>query len=189
MSSMTPTFPVIDALVTRHAEDAAFYWSQLDGAIKSPTLQLDRLQHFNDLLDAHLDGLLVAGSQGWKPAMGALTRWKKAGEAFVCTWLAAQGDGPQRLNGVLALARASPQNVLRGIISALAWMPPGASTPILQQWGTVNMPPVAQVAALRAAALGGPDAVAALGNPLPAFLASADTQVRAAASRAIAPGP
>ncbi len=188
MSLITQTFPVIEALVARHAEDAAFYWSQLDGAIRSPTLRLDRLHHFNGLLDAHLDGLVVAGSQGWQPAMAALTRWKKPGEAFVCTWLAAQGTGRQRLDEVLEVAKVSPQNVLRGMISALAWLPPGCAAPVIGQWGHATMVPVAQVAALRAAALIGPEAVAALGSPLPDFLVCADSHVRAAACRALAGG-
>lgn len=179
-------FPVIDALVIRHAEDAAFYWSQLDGAIKSPTLRVDRLRHFNNLLDAHLDGLLVAGPQGWKRALGALARWKKPGEAFTCTWIAAQRNDAELLDEVLALVRTNPQNVLRGVVSALAWLPKRCSTSALERWGSPDADSAAQVAALRAAALIGPDAISALRAPLPHFLASSDKHVRGAACRAAA---
>ncbi|WP_267877617.1 hypothetical protein [Massilia frigida] len=33
-------FPIIAPLVRRHAEDAAFYWSQHDGSASSPHLTL-----------------------------------------------------------------------------------------------------------------------------------------------------
>lgn len=179
-------FPVIEPLVTRHAEDAAFYWAQLDGAIRSPTLRPDRLRQFDSLLDAHLDGLVVAGPNGWKPAMGALARWKKPGEAFVCTWLAVRSNASERLDDVLAVAHASPQNVLRGAISALAWLPTGGSLPVIRRWGAPDASPIAQVTALRAAALMGPEAIASLDGPLTGFLASPDHHVRSAACRAAA---
>lgn len=57
---------IIDATVLRHAEDAAFYWSQLDWTLRSPELGFPRLEHFNKLLQAHLDGLNIAGPTGWK---------------------------------------------------------------------------------------------------------------------------
>ena len=55
---------VIPALVARHAEDAAFYWSQQDAGATAFLVRPARLFHFDDLLDAHLEGLAVAGPEG-----------------------------------------------------------------------------------------------------------------------------
>jgi hypothetical protein len=60
---------IIPALVHRHAGDAAFYWQQHDGSAHSPLVGLPQLAEFDRLLDAHLDGLWVAGEPGWEIAM------------------------------------------------------------------------------------------------------------------------
>lgn len=52
---------VIEPLVRRHAEDAAFYWAQHDASAESPRLELSGLARFSQLLAAHLEGLEVAG--------------------------------------------------------------------------------------------------------------------------------
>lgn len=184
MSEPAFQFPVVGALVARHAEDAAFYWSQLDRAVTSPQVHPDRLAHFDRLLESHLDGLDVAASDGWKIAWRALERWHKAGEAFVCTWLALREDVQERLDAVLAAAARHPDQLLRGIISALARSPRERSLAVLRQWSSPGAAPPAQVAALRAAALLGRGGVAALSSPLLGYFTSADPHVRAAALRA-----
>ena len=78
---------VIAPLVARHASDAAFYWMRLDQSVTTFHLTLAHYRLFNSRLDAHLEGLEVAGAEGVQPAFAALERWKKPGEAFVCTWL------------------------------------------------------------------------------------------------------
>ncbi len=77
----------IEPLLIRHAEDAAFYWAQLDGAARAFNLYPERYTHFNRLLDAHLEGLLIAEEHGVAPALKALERWGQPGEAFVAAWL------------------------------------------------------------------------------------------------------
>jgi hypothetical protein len=86
--SLQASPPVIAPLVRRHVEDASFYWAQHDASAYSPRLSLSGLARFSDLLDAHLEGVLVAGSAGWAPTLDALERWKQPGEAFVCTYAA-----------------------------------------------------------------------------------------------------
>ena len=80
--------PIIPPLVTRHAGDAAFYWQQHDGSAHSPLVGLPQLLEFDRLLDAHLDGLRVAGEPGWEIALAQLQRWQRAPEVFVCAVLA-----------------------------------------------------------------------------------------------------
>jgi len=181
------SFPVIPPLVHRHAEDAAFYWSQLDSAERSPHFGLARYTHFNQVLDAHLEGLLVAGAEGIAPALNALKRWKGPAEAFACAWLAIQVNDADANAALLAQVRKQPDTLLRGLTSALAWAPRENTLPWLVQLGAVDAPVPDQVAALRAAALIGPDGVSALPSPLTAYIASPHGVVRAAACRAARP--
>jgi uncharacterized protein (TIGR02270 family) len=159
--------PVIAALIARHAEDAAFYWSQRASNAFSPRLDFDRLAHFDRLLDAHLDGLRVAdrqiadtdgrsGDGGWHYAFKNLSRWKTAGEAFVAYVLAletgAAGD-VSRLQALWPLLEKHADTMLSGAVSALGWIEEETARPWLEHWITRGDFPLLQEAALRAYAI------------------------------------
>jgi hypothetical protein len=185
MSLQAP--PIIAALVRRHVEDASFYWAQHDASAYSPRLSLSGLARFSDLLDAHLEGVLVAGSAGWPPTLGALERWKQPGEAFVCAYAALHRGDMAQLDALLEIVRARPDELLRGVISALAWVPQASALAFVSHWTQGDSDSVMQVAALRALALMEATALqTALSQPLKHFLASADAHVRAAACRVAA---
>lgn len=175
---------VVAPLVTRHAEDAAFYWSQADGAGTAFALTPARLAHFDRLLEAHLEGLAVAGAEGLEPALVALERWRKSGEAFVCTWLVAQHPGDSNLANLSQRLAAAPDTLLRGAISALARLPAERSAPLRARWLAPEAAPHEQVVALRAEAL-----IDGTTPPDETFFNAADAHVRAAACRACATAP
>jgi hypothetical protein len=175
---------VIAPLIERHAQDAAFYWSQIDQSAGAANLSLARLNHFEQLLDAHLEGLQVAGPPAAERAWAALARWRKPGEAFVCTWLAARLDDVPLLGQVMGLVGKQPDLLLRGAISAIGWLPQHIALALIRHWSAADAAPVHAVAALRGAALLGPPGVAALAQPLPAWISHADARVRASACRA-----
>ncbi len=177
---------VIAPLVRRHAEDAAFYWSQHDASAYSPRLTLSGLARFSHLLSAHLEGVEVAGAQGWEPALAALDRWKQPGEAFVCAHVALQCGDAVQLDALLEHVRASPDNLLRGVISALTWVPRAHALDIIRCWTGAGSETITQVAALRAVALIGEQAETTLSQPIAHFMLSLDAHVRAAACRAAA---
>ncbi len=183
MADALPT--TITPLVRRHVGDAAFYWAQLDASVDSPQLRLDRLMHFNQLLDAHLDGLTLANPTGWQLSLEALQRWRGAGEAFVIAWLAIRNDDAPVLAAVIDQVRKQPDSLLRGVISALAWHPRSIGLDCIGYWSAADGDMVAQVAALRAAALMGAGATA-LAEPLLVYLTSPHAPLRAAACRVAA---
>lgn len=141
-------------LVKRHAGDAAFYWAQRDGSIDSPHLDLARLRHVDRLLQAHLDGLVVAGDEGWQQALQALKRWQGPGEAFTCAVLGlTHGDG-SRLQTLWPLIAHQPERLARGLVSALAWVatsPGRVYTPWIEHWLSHAEQPLLKAIALRAA--------------------------------------
>lgn len=147
----------IQALVFRHAEDAAFYWGQLDTSLGNFMLRASRIQHFTELLKAHQDGLRVAGAVGANKALDALARWRKPGEAFTAMYAAlglpCDGDTrPRASEAVLRVVRQAPDLLLRGVISALAWVPAAQVDPWLRA-ALAGSDAVDRVAALRACAL------------------------------------
>ncbi|CUI04619.1 hypothetical protein [Massilia antarctica] len=183
---------VIPAMVRRHVEDTAFYWSQYDVSEQSFTLSLSDLIRFNGALQAHLDGIAVAGSGAWPFALAALERWNKPGEAFACTYAAILDGDPARLDLLAAHIQAGPDALLRGAISALAWAPWSAAERAIARWSAPGAEPVMLVAALRALNLinqclvsdpASTDSDTWLQTPLPELLASPNAHVRAAACR------
>jgi hypothetical protein len=176
----------IEPLVRRHAEDAAFYWQYIDTSRSSVHLSWQKFEHFDRMLDAHLEGLQVAGSVGLSTTLAALDRWKKAGEAFAGSWVAMQAGDVAGLAQVMSIVRAQPDTLLRGVASALARLPLPRALDILRQWSSEPSDPVATVAVLRAVALIGSPALPALSLPLAHWLAHPVPFVRAAACRAAA---
>jgi uncharacterized protein (TIGR02270 family) len=174
----------IAPLIRRHAEDAAFYWLQHDASAYSPRLNLAGLERFSQLLTAHLEGLHVAGDAGWQPSLAALQKWKQPGEAFVCAHTALQNNDPAQLQALMQEVSARPDELLRGIISALAWVPRERALANVAAWSAADSGPVKQVSALRGAALLGLGATASLSQPIDYFLGSANPHVRSAACRA-----
>lgn len=176
------SFPVIDAIVLRHAEDAAFYWGQIDRSNYSPRLTFERLKHFERIRNAHLSGLEAAESIGLQSAMRALERWRKPGDVFVCTWTAIRQNNREVLYRISELVCKYPDTLIRGVISALATLPIEAQLQ-LKEWSTEKASPIMQVAALRAALLLGESSVRSLSLPVTFYLDSECFHVRAAACR------
>lgn len=139
---------VINPLVKRHAEDAAFYWMQRNSNAYSPILHFERLKHFDRLLNAHLDGLRVAEDEGWKIALANLQRWRTNGEAFVAYALAFNHDHkrPQQLWDIVSKL---PDTTHDGLVSALGWLPDSTVSPWLEAWIQRDDMPLMQALALR----------------------------------------
>ncbi|HEY9101209.1 HEAT repeat domain-containing protein [Chitinimonas sp.] len=173
----------ITPLVNRHAQDAAFYWAQYGAARHSPLIGPDRLAHFNRLLDAHLDGLLVAGEVGWDAAFQQLERWQGPGEAFVCAWLALRDMDSAKIRLIWPVIAAQPQRVLRGVIAALVRIDAQSAALCIQRWMQIDGFAPLQVAALRAAFLRDGDKVDDLEDFCRKGLQSPDPYVQAAACR------
>ncbi|WP_341645996.1 HEAT repeat domain-containing protein [Thauera sp. SDU_THAU2] len=143
----------IPPLIERHVGDAAFYWLQHDQSATSALIDLSGLLHFDRLLQAHLDGITVAGDAGWTLAWDALVRWQGPGEVFVCAVLALhRGADSGRLDPTLEQVGHKPERMLRGLISALLWCDARHVVPVIDTWTAPDAPIIQQVAAWRAVA-------------------------------------
>jgi uncharacterized protein (TIGR02270 family) len=161
----------------RHAEDSAFYWMQRDGNSGSPLLRFERLVHFDQLLNAHLDGLREAGEPGWEIALKNLTRWKTNGESFTAWVLMLESNNREKLNTLWRLVKTCPDTTYSGLVSALGWVAPGVALPWLEYWLNQTEFGGLQMIALRGYAI----RRIVPNTPLDSFFRSPHAFVRAAA--------
>ena len=63
---------IIEDIIIQHAEDAAFLWLLRDAAVTQPHYDLDDLAELDNRVEAHLDGLRIAGDAGWEICWDAL---------------------------------------------------------------------------------------------------------------------
>jgi uncharacterized protein (TIGR02270 family) len=112
---------VIDTVITQHAEEASFLWLLRDMAVREPHYSLNDLTKLDDRVEAHIDGLRIAGDEGWEICKEALA-WEEAGEVFTAAVLAFESGNEDRIQTVLE-AGSTKLDLSRGIISTLGWIP------------------------------------------------------------------
>ncbi len=118
--------------VARHADEAPFLWLLRDRAVAAPHYSLMDLAKLDERVEAHVDGLRVAGDYGWRLSEKILD-WKEPGEVFTAGVLALESNDPERLNRVLEVA-CKDRSLERGLISAAGWTDFDPIRPTLQTW-------------------------------------------------------
>jgi uncharacterized protein (TIGR02270 family) len=107
-------------VIEQHAEEAAFLWTQRDNAVFAPNYSLKDLADLDERVEAHLDGLRVAGQVGWEICEEALGK-EEPGEVFVAGVLAFESKDEEHIQKVLGVGSSAPE-LERGLISALGWI-------------------------------------------------------------------
>lgn len=138
--------PAVWAVLQQHLEDAAFCWLRRQDALWSPLYSRDELSQVDQVLDAHLEGLRVAGAAAIAPALENLERWESADEAFVSTYVLAHSPAPKAL-AQLESAIVEEAELVTGAAAALLWAGDDEALTLLQRWWRSSEP------ALRRAAL------------------------------------
>lgn len=123
---------VVSHIIEQHAEEAAFLWVLRSYAVHAPHYRLKDLAKLDNRVEAHLDGLRIAGAEGWELCAQAL-EIGEAGEVFAAGLLALESKDPQKLVKVLGVAEASPE-ACKGLISALGWTEPAKLSGTVKQW-------------------------------------------------------
>ncbi|HEX5244274.1 MAG TPA: TIGR02270 family protein [Tepidisphaeraceae bacterium] len=154
---------IIPDIVQTHCTEGAFLWFLRHVGVHSPAYDLNDLMHVDGRLDAHLDGLRIAGDEGWKLVVEELG-WKEAGEFFVAALLAFESNKADRIEKVLAAVPGAPEGI-PGVASALGWLSLEQARPhITRLLNDVN--PVRRLIGLSASAIHRHQPGAALGKAL-----------------------
>src|SRR5258708_25927594 len=97
-------FPIA-AIVEQHGEDTSFLWLQRDNAVRAPHYSLKDLVKLDSRVEAHIDGLRVAGGDGWALALEQL-KHPEAGAHFAAMVLALERAATDKI--AAARERAPP---------------------------------------------------------------------------------
>jgi uncharacterized protein (TIGR02270 family) len=111
---------ILEHIVAQHAEEAAFLWLLRDAAVASPHYTLQDIARLDNRVEAHIDGLRVAGDAGWDLVTEQLQH-EEAGEVFAASVLALESRDWARINLVIDASARLP-DAERGLISALGWV-------------------------------------------------------------------
>ncbi len=123
--------PVITEIVSQHAEEASFLWLLRCNGIRQPHYSLKDLSKLDDRVEAHLDGLRIAGDPGWELCKAALGN-EEAGEVFAASAMAFESGIESRIQAVLEAVQKTSE-LSKGLISAFGWMPFQQTAPHAQR--------------------------------------------------------
>lgn len=139
--------PVIPHHIEQYAEDGAFLWLLRDAAVRAPHYEPADLADLDERLDAHLDGLRIAGRVGLETISRQLDAEGEPGEVFVAMAMALTSGQNDRVDAVIKVI--DDLELLRPAISAMGWMP-GASLQGVVPRLMRDAQPMARVVALGA---------------------------------------
>jgi uncharacterized protein (TIGR02270 family) len=111
---------VLEDVVRQHAEEAAFLWTQRRRAVHEPHYALKDLAVLDERVEAHIDGLRVAGDIGWRRCKANLENLGP-GEVFAVGVLAFGAGERERMTEALQAGCACPRTT-PGLVSALGWL-------------------------------------------------------------------
>ena len=112
---------LIKHVVTQHAEEAAWKWRSRVLAVRRPNFDLRSLAALDQRIEAHLDGLRIAGDPGWELCKAQLGD-DQPGQLFTTAVLAFDRAADDRIQLVLDSGMATPES-RRELVSAMAWRP------------------------------------------------------------------
>ena len=124
---------VIQTIVDQHAEEAAFLWLLRDQAVDAQHYDRQDLARLEERVEAHLDGLRVAGEAGWRTALAMLEANPEPGELFAAGVLALEAGDRPGLAPLIEFAEADPE-ARRGLLGAIGWVPTATLRPLVQAW-------------------------------------------------------
>jgi uncharacterized protein (TIGR02270 family) len=109
----------LDSIVQQHLEEATFLWTQRDNAVHAPNYSPQQFADLDERLEAHIDGLRVAGEEGSEIAESVLNNGG-AEDYFPAAVLAIEAQD-DRFDMLVARAKTLPE-VVPGLVSALGWV-------------------------------------------------------------------
>src|SRR4249920_2456092 len=99
---------VIQNIVEQHAEEAAFLWTVRSRSVTAPHYSLESLTKLDERIEAHLDGLRLAGAAGWTQCQAHLEN-AEDGSVFPLSVLAFEAADHQQMLAALTAGSISIQ--------------------------------------------------------------------------------
>lgn len=112
--------PTVANVLIQYAHTSAFLWQRRRDAVRAPHYRLVDLVKLDRRIDAQLDGLRIAGDDGWDVCEEQL-RNRQAADVFACGILAFESCDPRWLECVESVVRSDP-TLVGALASALGWL-------------------------------------------------------------------
>ncbi len=109
-----------EVLCAEHADEAAFLWTYRDRAATDWAYDVAGLAELDERVEAHVDGLRIAGHAGLSKALELLDEGEP-GSAFVAMLLAVERSDLRMMAQVLDVAGEGES--AREVVAAMAWAP------------------------------------------------------------------
>ena len=130
-----------------HAEELAYLWQRRRASVRSPDITLPDFTYLQERIEAHLQGLLVAGTE-LAPMLDGFLHGDQRDEAFAAAWALLRSEQPDNARKVLEAFAAARGPVLDGFADALVTAPATHTAPTLQAALAHGSPAHAAAAAL-----------------------------------------
>lgn len=124
--------PIIQSMVQRHVEEAAFLWQQRDYRVRAHDAYYADIEKIDRKLTEHILGISAAELPGWRCAQNALNDFTAPGEMFVAAMQALTFQNGAMLNHLLKVA-SDDATTQKGLLSALAWSDNAKARPVIKQ--------------------------------------------------------
>lgn len=132
---------IVPVVIEQHAEEAAFLWLLRDHAVGAPHYKPIDLKRLDNRVEAHLDGLRIAGDAGWDIVWKQAEDRPEPGELFAAGVLAFESGDAKRIEKVLTLAATKPE-LGRSVVSATGWLPDAVALTRMRSLLTHALPAV-----------------------------------------------
>lgn len=128
-SAGMPVMPsALPLVLDQHAEEAAFLAGLRDYAVRAPHYDLKHLTTLDNRIEAHLDGLYIAGLPGLEALLQQLSPIA-LGEVFAATVLAFETNNVSAMGSLAEHVRVHPGSE-RFMAAALGWL----KWPLVEPW-------------------------------------------------------
>jgi len=124
--------PGYEHIFERLVDDAGFLWLLRERALRQSTYNREEQQALDNRLETVLQALETGPDIAWSSAFEA-AQMGAAGEMFVATYLAFTSVAADKIEALSKLAQAGEEH-LRGLVSALGWLPAESIRPWVWSW-------------------------------------------------------
>lgn len=129
---------IVPVIVEQHVDDARVLCDTRARLLSAPHVKLHHVRRVDERIAAHLDGLSIAGEQGW-PMVEVARENPSPGALFVAAVRALQDGQLDRFDSYIALAAAMPE-LWDGLCSACGWVEAPALRGVVAQLLTSEDP-------------------------------------------------
>ncbi len=144
--SRSTRVPFDEDILAEHADEAAGLWSLRQALARRPQMRLADLAEHDERIEAHLDGLRLAGSNGWRVASEISAQAPGPASLFVLAALACEADEADVRRSAIAESVLADPAVVAGVVAGFTWVITPRTASASTTWWQADAPSLRYVA-------------------------------------------